>query len=220
MKTKAKFNRMPSSLMMACSFFLVIFFALSCSKEDNTMNMTSQDNEQTDLKCKLTFHKGDIFHLSGMSLYKTWMVKGGKVLQDNKWDCIADLEILQNQNIKFTFSETAPGRPAGIVCYGKMSPSGILTFKYPVPVVTFPDGTGLNITDIIKMHACATIWGNPGFKENSLFFWGRFDGKKFTATAPFMAKIVEYCPSASDLFETPVDGPVHWIFGYDLNVVK
>ena len=58
------------------------------------MNMTSQDKGQAELKSKISYNQGDIVHLSGQSLYKTWMVKGGMVLQDNKWPCVADLEFL------------------------------------------------------------------------------------------------------------------------------
>jgi len=36
-------------------------------------------------------------------------------------------------------------------------------------------------------------------------------------SAKFMARIDEYCP-ANYMFETPVEGNIHWTFGHDLTV--
>jgi hypothetical protein len=159
---------------------------------------------------------GTSYNLSGLALYKTWKVKDGTLIQDHPWPCTATLEFLEGRDFKYTFTEERGGDPMdnpSLECYGKISASGILTFKFPAPL--WPDG--LYITDIIREHACAKIWGE-GINEGTLVFKGKFDGTEFTATAKFMALIEEYCPNATDLFPTPVDGPLRWIFGYDLTV--
>jgi len=218
MKTKIHLSTTKAFALAFCSFCLFVICLLSCNKESSLIQTTTTDEEQADLKCGLIFKTGDILHLSGNSLYKTWKMKGGAILQDIKFDCVADLEFLENHKFRFTWTEIGTGK-TDIACYGKMTPSGILTFTYPVPVVTLPDGTGLNITDIIKAHSCATIWGNPGIKDGTLVFTGKFNGKKFTASAYFKAKIEVECPS-NDMFPTPVDGSLLWTFGYDLAVVN
>jgi hypothetical protein len=200
-------------------FFAAICLMLACSKSDQFWGDDFYGNNYKNCHNKPIANKyapGTSYNLSGLALYKTWKVKGGTVIQDNKWECQGKLEFLEDRNFKYSFWETRTNGNAAEF-YGKISSSGVLTFKFPAPLATFPDGTELYITDIIKQHACAKIWGE-GINEGTIVFKGRFDGTRFTATAKFMALIEEYCPSAEDLFPTPVDGPVHWIFGYDLTV--
>jgi len=169
------------------------------------------------LACKQKYPAGTIFNLSGRSLYRTWDIRDGEMIQDNFCDCVATLEFLEKGDFKFTFSETCPGHPPGIVCYGKMAASGELMFTYPVPLVVFPDGTSMNVTDAIRAHACATIWG-PGINEGTLKFIGKFNGKHFSAIAGFMAAVASPCPS-NDMFDPALHpGPLFWTFGYDLRV--
>lgn len=179
--------------------------------------MRSQEGISTNLNTVgLIINELTGIHLTGEALYRTWEVLGGKVWQDVKNPCVADLKFLDSYNFTFTFTE-APKPP--IVCYGKMGASRKLTFKYPVPLMTLPDGTGVNITDIIRQHACATICG-PGIKEGTLFFKGKFDGKRFTAKAKFTATVESPCPN-NDMFDPAlVKGNLHWTFGYDLTVVE
>jgi hypothetical protein len=166
------------------------------------------------------YSPGTILNLSGKALYRTWEIGNGVVVQDAFWPCVATLEFLENKEFRYTFSEIRPvDGPKDIVCYGKMAASGELMFTFPVPLMVFPDGTSLTITDIIQAHACATIWG-PGINQNTLVFKGRFDGTKFEATAYFMATVASPCPS-NDMFDPALHpGPLHWTFGYDLNVVR
>jgi len=121
-------------------------------------------------------------------------------------------------NFKFTFKETREnGNDAEF--YGKISNNGTLTFKFPAPLVTFPDGSKLYITDVIKMHACAELSGE-GVEDGTLVFYGKFNGNKFEATAKFIATVASPCPS-NDIFDPAlVTNPLNWTFGYDLTVTK
>jgi hypothetical protein len=188
-----------------------ICLMIACSKSDSYWNTDSPqgnvENSLMGLKSAMHFCVGDQFDLEGLALYRTWKVGNGEVLQDNGLPCEANLEILENHGIRFTFTE--PPKPT-IVCYGKMAESGTLNFTYPTPVAF-----GLNITDILRMHTCATIWG-PGIEEGTLVFKGEFDGTTFLATASFMARIDVPCPDG--MFGGPIEGNLHYTFGYDLTV--
>jgi hypothetical protein len=182
--------------------------------------MKIQEEVGTGLKTAgLLINKRNVIHLSGKAIYRTWEIIGGKVWQDVSNPCVAELEFPDSHNFKFTFTESKPSSQVTLTCIGKMGSSHKLSFKYPVPVMTLPDGTGVNITDIIRQHACATICG-PCIDEGTLYFKGKFDGEKFTATAKFTAVVESPCP-ANDMFDPSlVRGNLHWTFGYDLVVVK
>lgn len=183
---------------------------MACSKSDSIY----EDSNMPDKKSSGTeFVEGTTFQLQGFSLYKTWAVKGGAILQDVKYENTGEIKFLGGRDFQFTFQETRPGGNT-MVYKGKISASGVLDFHMPSPIFTFPDGTPFYITDVIKSHGCVTdLWG-PGINEGSLYFKGRFDGNKLTAEAKFMATVIDKCP---DLFS--YEGNVHWIFGYDMNVV-
>lgn len=215
MKTKIHLNTTKAFALALCSFCMIAIPFFSCNKESSPIQATTSDNAQADMKSMQIYKPGDVFKLSGLALYRTWMVKGGKVLQNAGNPCVAELVILDKQNFKFTFTETKSTGPISLECFGKMAASGVLTFEFPAPI--FPGGP--YVTDIIRAHTCATIWGE-GINKGTLVFKGKFDGEKFEATAYFMAKIEVECPSAADLFPTPVDGNLHWTFGYDLAVVN
>ena len=182
--------------------------------------MRSQEGVSANLNAVgLIINERTLIYLTGEALYRTWEVIGGKVWQDESNPCIAELEFLDNHNFKVIFTETKPSESITFTCYGKMGASGKLAFKYPVPVMTLPDGTGVNITDIIRQHACATICG-PGIDEGTLYFKGKFNGARFTATAKFTALVESPCPS-NDMFDPAlVKGNLHWTFGYDMTVVE
>jgi hypothetical protein len=200
-------------------FFAAICLLIACSKSDNFWGgndpfWSKSKNDHDGLVCKDKYAPGTIYNLSGLSLYKTWTVKEGIVIQDEKIECTGSLEFLKDRNFVFSFQELGPDGNAAAY-NGKISASGELRFQFPAPLVTFPDGSKLYITDIIKSHACVTaIWG-PGVNEGTLYFNGRFDGSHFYAEAKFMAIVNESCP---DLFNPTYNGVVNWIFGYDLTV--
>jgi hypothetical protein len=204
-------------------FFLAgVCLLVACSKSDGFFGHDSFGNDFRNGhdglivdKCGHNFNKGDVFKLSGLALYRTWEVRGGKVWQNASNACEVNLEFLDKHNFMFTITET--GKGTWTMSGGKISESSVLTFKFPTPLFTLPDGTALNITDIIQAHACASIWGE-GINEGTLVFKGRFDGKKLTATALFMAKVASPCPR-NDMFDPAlVNGNLFWTFGYDLTV--
>jgi hypothetical protein len=212
-----KISRMKT-LKRLLFFIASICLLIACSKSDSFLDNDSFGNNhksgQIEPLGARKFSSGDVFNLTGKALFDTWKVKDGEVLQDVHNDCWAELEIMDKNNFKITLHERkSPDFVLDVECYGKIAASGVLSFKYPTPIAF-----GMNITDIIIMNSCATIWG-PGVNEGTLFFKGKFDGKKFTDTASFMAKIEEYCPN-NYMFKTPVDGNLHWTFGHDLTVVE
>jgi hypothetical protein len=201
-------------------FFIAgICLLIACSKSDNFWGGddpfgNKSKNDHDGLVCKDKYAPGTIYNLSGLSLYKTWEVKSGKIWQDGAYECVGTLEFLEGMNFKYTFQETAPDGN-GAEFYGKISKSGALTFQFPVPLV--PGGP--NITDIIKDHVCAEIWGE-GVNDGTLVFHGKFNGNKFNATSIFTVKVASPCP-ANDVFDPAlVTNPLYWTFGYDLKVVK
>jgi len=199
-------------------FFIAgICLLIACSKSDGYWGNDSfgnkSKNDQNGSVKNFKYESGTSYVLTGLALYKTWTVKEGTVIQDSKWACTGTLEFLEGRNFRFTFAEIREGGNS-MVYYGKISSSGVLTFQVPAPLIP---GSEFYITDVIKSHGCVIkIWG-PGINQGTLFFNGKFDGNRFTAEAKFMALVDESCP---DLFNPTYNGQVHWIFGYDLNVVK
>lgn len=199
-------------------FSAAICLLIACSKSDGFLGSGSFENTlkigHQEPMVDLKFKPGTVYNLTGLTIYKTWTVKEGIVIQDGKYECTGTLEILEDRNFIFSFLETGPDGNAATFS-GKISASGELSFKFPAPVAVLPDGTELYITDVLRSHACVIdIWG-PGVNERTLFVRGKFDGKRLTAETRFMALINDSCP---DLFNPTYNGIVHWIFGYDLCV--
>ena len=203
-------------------FFAAICLIVACSKSDNFWGDDSFGN--TDKNCQkmpIVGHKfipGTVYNLTGLSLYKAWEVKSGKIWLDYPTECVGTLEFLEGMNFKYTFQETAPDGN-GAEFYGKISNSGTLTFKFQSPLFVDPDTGPFYITDLIKNHVCAEIWGE-GVNDGTLVFHGKFNGNKFNATALFMVNVASPCPN-NDVFDPAlVTNPLYWTFGYDLKVVK
>lgn len=187
-----------------------ILMIMGCSKTDP---FYENGNSVTEKSTTTSFAAGTIFRLEGVSLYKTWTVIGGTVLQDVCHENTGEIEFLGGRDFRFSFQETRPGGNT-MVYFGKISASGELRFQFPSPLFVFDDGTPFYITDVIKSHGCVTdLWG-PGINQGTLMFRGTFDGTVLTAEAKFMARVIDNCP---DLFS--YEGNVHWIFAYDMNVV-
>jgi hypothetical protein len=202
-------------VVFLCCFCLIAISFWACS-EGNSLIPSVSDDEQADLKSAKIYKTGDVFNLSGVATYHTWKVGGGEEIQNVPYECNGSIEFLDSKNFKYSFAETrANGNSATF--YGKITASGELSFQFPTPLMETPDGP-LYITDIIKNHSGATAMWGPGVNQGTLFFKGKFDGTKFTALAYFMAKIEEHSDN-NDMFETPVDGVLHWTFGYELEVV-
>jgi hypothetical protein len=192
---------------------------MACSKSDqfwcddfNGRNLLNDPNKQLANQ----YAPGTSFNLSGLALYKTWEVTSGKIWQDVGYECLGTLEFLEGRTFRYTIAETRPNGNA-MEFYGKISASGTLTFQFPSPLFVDPVNGSFYITDVIKGHACAEIWG-PGVEKGTLYFNGKFDGTRFTATAKFMAKVSSPCPT-NDIFPPElVNGNLHWTFSYDLTI--
>ena len=203
-------------------FFLAgICLLIACSKSDDFLGNNSFGNSfkdgQNEPIVDLKYAPGTFYNLEGVAWYKTWEVISGKIVQNVGNDCVGTLEFLEDRNFKYTFSETRENGNAAAF-YGKISASGTLTFQFPSPLFVDPVYGPFYITDVIKGHACAEIWG-PGVNKGTLYFNGKFDGTRFTAIAKFMAKVASPCPS-NDMFDPAlINGPLHWTFSYDLCVV-
>lgn len=189
----------------------------ACSKSDSYYDDSFGSNIGKENAVAVNIYTpGTIYNLSGSALYKTWEVGRGTVWQDVDNPCVGTLEFLEDRNFIYTFAETRPNGNA-MVFNGKMSASGTVFFKFPSPLFVDPENRPFYITDVIKGHACAELWG-PGINEGTLYFHGKFDGTRFTATAAFMAKVSSPCP-LNDMFDPSlVEGNLHWIFGYDLTI--
>lgn len=183
---------------------------MACSKSDP---LYEDSNIAVEKSAATEYVAGTLYQLQGTSIYKTWTVIGGTVLQTTIWESVGEIEFLGGRDFRFFFRETREGGNT-MEYRGKISASGEIKFQFPTPIATLPDGTPFYITDIIKSHGCVTkLWG-PGINAGTLYFKGRFDGTRLTAEAKFMATVIDNCP---DLFS--YEGDVHWIFAYDMTVV-
>jgi hypothetical protein len=188
-----------------------ILLIMACSKSDP---LCEDSNTAVEKSAATEYVAGTIFQLEGYSLYKTWAVTDGTLLQDVSWENIGAIEFLGGRDFRFFFREIREGGNE-MEYYGKISASGELKFQMPAPIFYLPDGTPFYIIDLIKSHGCVMdVWG-PGVNQGTLYFKGRFDGTRLYAEAKFMAATVsEGCIGLYFAY----DGDVHWIFAYDMTV--
>ncbi len=159
---------------------------------------------------------GTKFDLTGLSIYRTWEIGNGEVVQDVGYPAHGTLEFFEDNKFMYSFSEDRPSGNSGAF-FGKLDASGTLKFEFPAPLFVDPVTGPFYITDLIRAHTCGTIWG-PGINEGTVKFNGRFDGEHFSATAGFMAMVASPCPT-NDMFDPALHpGPLHWIFNYELDV--
>lgn len=216
MKTTKYFSLLKFVMILFCSSCLISLLFWGCN-EGNSLLPSASDDEQTDLKSAKKYNPGDVFNLRGVATYRTWKVGGGEELQNVAYDCNGTIEFLEDRSFKYSFAETrANGNSA--MFFGKIAASGELSFQFPTPLMETPDGP-FYITDLIKNHTGSTAMWGPGINQGTLCFKGKFDGTKFSAIAYFMSKIEQHWEN-NDLFDTPVDGSLHWTFGYELDVVN
>jgi hypothetical protein len=188
-----------------------IILIMACSKSDPFYGDENSFNENSAAE---KYVAGTIYQLEGASLYKTWAVTDGTVLQDASYDNVGVIEFLGGRDFKFCFQEIREGGNAAEF-YGKISASGGLSFQFPAPLFTSPDGTPIYILDIIKSHGCVTdLWG-PGINKGTLYFNGRFDGTSLYAETKFKANVIDKCP---ELFS--YNGIVHFVWAYDMHVTS
>lgn len=216
MRTEKIISSTKAVMFLLCCFSLITISFWGCNDGNSLIPSVSND-EQADLKSAKIYKPGDVFNLHGKATYRTWKVGGGEVLQNVLNECNGSIEFIDSKNFKYSFAETRTNGNAATF-YGKIAASGELSFQFPTPLAETPEGP-LYITDIIRNHSGATAMWGPGINQGTLCFKGSFDGNKFTALASFMVKIEEHSDN-NDMFETPVDGTLHWTFGYELEVVN
>jgi len=197
-------------------FLFCLFFIVGCSMEDEpVMEVKSPDGAADQIAHLKQVTKDGPVYLSGIQNYYTYAPKNNELLQDADIPCDVILEFLQGHNFNLTITEyTTP--PRGGVLFGTMTPSGEISVSFPVPYMVLPDGSSLNITDIIEMHGGCELMG-PGINKGTLIYQGFFDGERLLISAPFHSKCEVEWP-ANDVFPTPVDGPIHWSWTIDVTV--
>lgn len=186
----------------------------TCSKPDQPLDEQSGEI----LKCAKIFSPGEVLNFTGKTIYNYEQLIGHNVLADMFCPNEVKITILKDRKIELLVTESGDCGERSFYAYGNITPSGFVTFEYAVPVITLPDGTGMNITDVIKGHLGGTIKG-PGVERGTLVFFGRFLGNKLLATSYFIAKCEVEWP-ANNIFPTPVKGPIKCSWTYDLNIVK
>ena len=157
---------------------------------------------------------GDVMNFSGKTVFKYVQEIGNKVLTDQFCPNTVQITFLEERKIKLFITESGVCGGRSVYAYGQISPIGIVTFEYAVPVITLPDGTAMKITDIIIGHLGGTISGQ-GIERGTLVFNGKFDGFNFFAAALFTLKCEVEWP-ANNIFPTPVNGAVQCSWTYDL----
>ena len=204
--------------MKTLTKFLFIMACLSmfgCSKSDQFTDESKSDNG---LKSAKIYAPGTVLNFSGKTVYHYVKVIGNYVLADMFCPNQMQITFQTDNKVELFIAENGDCGGRSFYAYGKITPSGVITFEYAVPVLTFPDGSSLKITDVIIGHLGCTLSG-PGISKGTLVFNGRFDGCTLVATAHFDAK----CPdewTSNNIFPTPVEGPVQCTWTYDMTIVE
>jgi hypothetical protein len=146
----------------------------------------------------------DSFAFAGTQNYWTYAAKTKETLQDAACDVAATLEFLGGQKVVLWGEETCGGMSRPLALFGKVTRSGSVKLSFP----EFDPG----IIAIVKMHTGCTVVG-PFPKYHGMLRDGVLH-----AETHFYSKCDQEWP-ANDLFETPVDGPVHWKWTLHLDVV-
>lgn len=198
-------------------FLLGLLIIIGCSMEDElVMEMKPPDGAVDQTARMRQVAKDGPVYLSGVQNYYTYATKSKELLQDTDIPCKLTLDFLEGQNIQITITKYPPSGERTNLLIGEMTPSGETTFSYPVPLMVIPDGSTLNLTDIIQGHGGCVIYG-PGINKGTLIYHGYFDGEQLKAAVIFNSKCEQEWP-ANEVFPPPVDGPVHWSWAIDVTV--
>lgn len=196
-------------------FIVTCLSMFSCSKSDQITDVIPADNG---LKSAEIYAPGTILNFSGNTLYHYVKVIDDYVLADGICPNEMQITFQSDNDVEFLITENGDCGGRSFYAYGKITPSGVVTFEYAVPVLTFPDGTGVKITDVIMGHLGCTLSG-PGISKGTLVFCGKFDGSTLITTAHFNAKCPDEWP-ANNIFPTPVEGPIQCTWTYDMSLVE
>jgi hypothetical protein len=137
----------------------------------------------------------DSFDFSGDQLYWTYAVKTKEILQNGPCEVTATLDFVGGKDVVLAIFEACPGaEPRFYPLFGKMTRSGSLKLSFPdfIPIV-----------EIVKEHTGCTVVG-PFPK-----YQGMFRDGVLHAETHFYSQCNVHWPD-NDIFDTPVDGPVHW----------
>ena len=148
-------------------------------------------------------------NLSGVFNYYTYAVKGDEVIQDGDYPATAELTYLDGQAIELVVTEHTTVGPRTTPFQGKLTPGGQLKLWFPDPLIP---GTDITIIDIVEGHTGCTVLGGT-----FPVFHGSMDGERLYASAHFNSRCDQEWP-ANDVFDVPIDGPVHWVWTIDLTV--
>ncbi|MBG0858888.1 MAG: hypothetical protein IQL11_05245 [Bacteroidales bacterium] len=193
-------------------FIVAISLLIACSKSDRFTNSV----QDFGLKNKMIFIPGDVLTFTGDTWYKYVQVIGNNVLAEMSCPNEVKITFLEDQKLELLITESGGCGGRTFSAYGQMTPSGSVYFEYAIPIMTLPDGTKLNITDVIQGHLGCTIHG-PGIDRGTIVFQGKFDGSTLVAVSHFNSKCDVTWPN-NNIFPTPVNGPVQCSWTYDLTV--
>lgn len=144
----------------------------------------------------------------GINNYYTYAAKTKQVLQNANLPAEATLQLLDDNRIELTLREWIGTEPRDSILVGKCTPDGAVKMNYDFAL----DPVGLaDFLGYVEWHTGCTISGH--FPT----FYGRFDGKRLLLVTGFNSQCPEYAPD-NDIFSTPVDGPIHWRWTFDLMV--
>lgn len=181
------------------------------------------ENEFTDASARLGHfmknHDGEPINLSGSMIYSYSSLKSAFDKFTGENPCDVEVVFLNKQEIQLNVIEHTPP-PEGDrfnSLYGKLTQGGRITFSYPVPLIVFPDGFELKVTDIINGHLGCDLFG-PGTQKGTLNYNGFFDGERLYAPAFFMLQCDKDWTDINEIFPTPVDGPVKAKWAFDLTI--
>ncbi len=143
----------------------------------------------------------------GINNYYTFAGKTKQVLQNVDLPAEAWLLLLDDNRIELYLREWIGTEPRDTVLVGTCTPGGIVKMTYD-----FGGKAGLaEFLDYVKWHTGCTISGHFPI------FYGTFDGTRLLLVTGFNSQCPDYAPD-NDIFPTPVDGPMHWRWTFDLMV--
>ncbi len=204
------------------SFFLVIFFLFSCSKEDSPLTLMDE-NSDANLKKKDVLAGPVCFE--GTSNFDVYAVKEKRVIVDPDLMFLlveAKLTHLDGQNYLLETKESMPLPDGSFMLFReiswdvKITPSGVVMFSWPDTwweLGTIRDDV---LGQFLEHTGC--IAHGPGIKKGTLNYKGYFDGTNFYAKTHFMGKQVNPTP-VMPVYNN-IDGPAKFEFSFNLTVAE
>ena len=209
------------------SLLLMMFFVLSCSKEDSPLTMID-NNSDANLKKKVMVDGPISF--AGETHFPSYAVKEHRVVSPwelNKLICKATLTMGDDQNFVLVTKEYfGPMLFREVTFNGKMAPAGVVKFSWPEFWQELNFDTGklqdneMELLDQFNLHTGCVPYG-PGINKGTWYYKGSFDGTNFYVKTHFMGTqekpgiIPFYIKNPDDLTEL-IDGPIQFEFSIEL----